>query len=1281
VAEAELHDIPGVGASREEMLRENCYNSVEDIANAKSTKLASDTELNEQIAEDIHRGAKFLQGHPDSVLAKLASDYDIAEQEILRVYKRIVIYGGSFTEKKTALRMYFSDEQTIFNMPDISLHHLYLLYRNGFEDVESVAASTTDALTEVPFITYQAEEIINKAREMANIKEESKEENKIDKTSENKETKSTDECICPDCGKEFKFERVYKKHQYSCDGTRTVTSESSGSKSPSTNDRSTSSKIEPCPLTEYYEAFRSLRATLKKLNPKVDNDDKIDLQTKYYKMIDSIITQGHPHNEEIEGYGSQQADRAPHKTDEYRDEFGNGRWITAYPAINSVGPEPACVDQFQSSLSEMELHISRPIPPGEETAIPIVIKSESELSEALWLLSQLPAKPALSPDEEHGSNSLPIEDIYEAKFEETNIETVGIQPPENKTVREAETNVEDDWEGEKIAAALGLNWAEIQNTITNLKSKGCSHSEAIQLYQQYLRELIRGEGLFALSGVGPIEALELREYGIKSVEDLQAVTADSVAANTELDTEEIRSYKSAAKKGLYDSIDPNFPDVAEQLLEDSVGHGEGVTNEIDTDESDRTQAEATRELLVTQSQAEKLLQQCVGQNADFRPQQWQAIDSLVNEKEQLLLVQRTGWGKSTVYFIATHVLRKHGAGPTLIISPLLSLMRDQMKNAEKELGLSATTINSENEEDWDKIYNKIVKNEYDLVLISPERLENQEFREEVLSEMADGFGMFVVDEAHCISDWGHDFRPDYQRVTRILELLPSNVPVAATTATANDRVVDDITTQLPGLQPIRGNLVRESLQIQAINMGRRQRRLAWLAENLPDGQRAGIVYCLTTSDVTRVTEWLQKHGYDVESYHGSIDDETRRQREQLLLENEVDALVATIALGMGFDKPDLKYVIHFQRPPDLIRYYQEIGRAGRDLNQAHAVVLSGPDDDDTAEYFIESAFPSANNFDATLAAITEAQNPLTKWDIRKKSDGSNVERCLKILQVEGVIKRTDEGFVRTANEWEYPADKYEKITRQRYEELKCIQEFMETDRCLTLFIDEELDGKMTEPCGRCANCAGDLYPRTIENEALVEKAVKHFQRSGIETISNRVYRYADDGTRQKIPEEHQLETGRCLSVYDEPGWGTAVRRGKYETGRFNDSLVNGAAELIKERWDPSPKPEWVTFVPSTSEEGLIANFARRLADELDLEAIECVYKSEETKPQKGLSGSFEKCANVRNAFSATEAVRSDPVLLVDDIVSSRWTLTEVGLQLSQAGSEQVYPFALARRRG
>jgi ATP-dependent DNA helicase RecQ len=678
--------------------------------------------------------------------------------------------------------------------------------------------------------------------------------------------------------------------------------------------------------------------------------------------------------------------------------------------------------------------------------------------------------------------------------------------------------------------------------------------------------------------------------------------------------------------------------------------------------------------------ARELLEQSIGPDAEFRPDQWEAIDSLVTDRDRLLLVQRTGWGKSTVYFIATKLLREQGRGPTLIISPLLALMHNQIRDAEEQLGLEARTIHSNNTEEWAEAKDAVVEGSCDLLLVSPERLANTEFQEDVLMEMDGEFGMLVVDEAHCISDWGHDFRPDYRRIKRILQQLPDHIPVAATTATANDRVVDDVTSQVPGLRAIRGDLVRDSLRIQTIEIGSRARRLAWLAENVPDLPSTGIVYCLTTDEVETVAEWLTERGLDVEPYHGGMDGDRRRELEERLMGNEVDGLVATNALGMGFNKPDLGWVIHFQRPPNLIRYYQEIGRAGRGLDEAFAILLSGDEDDRIAEFFIEEAFPEPADFETVLSTLEASEEPLYKYQLLKRADVSwkAVTQCLDMLRVDNAVIRVDDGFERTSIDWSYDHERIESVTEQRRRELERIREFVGTGTCLTRFIDDELDGSLETDCGRCANCTGSFFPTTVQTEGLVETAVEHYRSGSWDDISPRYYMPVEGG-RTRIEEQRKPEPGRVLSVYGDPGYGQLVSRQQGRDRPYSQELVAAAVDHIETKWDLSPSPTWVTAVPSWTDGEKVRNLARRIGVELGLEYVRAVELVREVRPQHSLSNAYQKRRNVEDAFEVTEAVRPGPVLLVDETVGSRWTFTEVSLALRDAGSGPVYPFALAER--
>ena len=402
-------------------------------------------------------------------------------------------------------------------------------------------------------------------------------------------------------------------------------------------------------------------------------------------------------------------------------------------------------------------------------------------------------------------------------------------------------------------------------------------------------------------------------------------------------------------------------------------------------------------------------------DAQFRDGQFEAMSALVQRHARLLMVQRTGWGKSIVYFLATRFLRDQGAGCTLLISPLLSLMRNQIE-AARNIGVRAETINSTNQADWARVESGLLRSEFDVLLISPERLANDDFVNRCLLPILNRVGLFVVDEAHCISDWGHDFRPDYRRIVRILRALPRNIPVLATTATANDRVVEDIIEQLgPNLEIQRGPLTRASLSLQNVYLRSQAERMAWLANILPDLPGSGIVYTLTVRDSERVAEWLRSRGIDAEPYNGAMETEQRETLEDRLLDNDVKALVATVALGMGFDKPDLGFVIHFQRPSSVVHYYQQVGRAGRAVNDAYGILLNGEEDDAIADYFIRTAFPTPQDVHALLEAMRTANVALTvpKLQQRVNLPAGKIEKILKFLALESPapIQKTLVGYV------------------------------------------------------------------------------------------------------------------------------------------------------------------------------------------------------------------------------------------------------------------------------
>ncbi len=679
------------------------------------------------------------------------------------------------------------------------------------------------------------------------------------------------------------------------------------------------------------------------------------------------------------------------------------------------------------------------------------------------------------------------------------------------------------------------------------------------------------------------------------------------------------------------------------------------------------------------AKAEKLLKQMLGPDAEFREGQWEAIESVVAQHKRTLVVQRTGWGKSIVYFLSTRLLRDEGAGPTIIISPLLSLMRNQLDMAGK-IGIRAESINSTNEEEWGPIEVLLRQGQCDVLLVSPERLANQRFLTQVLPSIDGGIGLFVVDEAHCISDWGHDFRPDYRRIVRIVKSLPANVPVIATTATANDRVVEDVDEQLgPGLYISRGPLARDSLHLQTIHLSDQAERLAWLASNLQEMPGSGIIYCLTIADCRRVTEWLRQQGFNVLDYHAQLENEQREERETMLLENEVKALVATVALGMGYDKPDLGFVIHFQRPGNVVSYYQQIGRAGRAVDKAFAILLNGREDDEIQDYFINSAFPGASEMEQVVGVVENSESGISARGIMPDVNLTygKIERCLKLLEVDGVISRTGSKYFRTANPWVPDTGRADKVTERRYRELDKIRDFVFTDDCLMEYISRELDDRHARPCGKCASCSGPIFSEELD-DGLVKESVTYLRRDSRGIGPRKQWPTGGAGHwAGNIKPESRAEEGRALCIYADAGWGRQVALGKYEVGEFSDELVSAAVELISQRWKPSPSPEWVTAVPSLRRPELVAGFAVRVAKSLGLPFNPVLIKVKETEEQKMMQNSFQQANNIAEAFEVAGKPPGGPVLLVDDMVDSKWTMTVCAALLREAGSGSVFPFALA----
>ena len=681
--------------------------------------------------------------------------------------------------------------------------------------------------------------------------------------------------------------------------------------------------------------------------------------------------------------------------------------------------------------------------------------------------------------------------------------------------------------------------------------------------------------------------------------------------------------------------------------------------------------------------AQELLQQMLGPQARFREGQWQAIDAIVTRRGRVLVVQRTGWGKSLVYFLSTKLLREQGIGPTILVSPLLSLMRNQIEAASR-IGIRAFTINSSNRAEWDAAEAALAEDSCDILLISPERLGNERFMRSVLPGVSGRAGLFVVDEVHCISDWGHDFRPDYRRIIRVIESLPAGMPVLGTTATANDRVVADVQQQLgPELVVLRGPLARVSLRLQNIVLSTQAERLAWLSENVQKFKGSGVIYCLTVADVERVTNWLKLQGISAEAYHAGDDAKVDRQAlERALLANELKALVATVALGMGFDKPDLAFVIHFQRPGSVVAYYQQVGRAGRAVDRAYGILLSGSEDDDIQDYFIESAFPAPESMTSILDAAGASEGlSINELLARVNVSRSMADRALKLLEIDGAVgikfqKKTL--YFRTSNPWQPDIDRTNRITALRRAELAQMQRYVAHRGCLMEFLARALDDLEAKRCGVCANCQGKGF-RAESSAELVRQAADFLGR--VDIVLEPRKRWPLDMSFSEtsvIPAELRNAPGRSLCYYGDAGWGRLVREGKYEQGRFDDQLADASARLIRERWQPEPFPEWVTAIPSRRHPRLVYDFASRLAELLGVPFVAALVRTSEAPEQKLMANSSMQARNVAGTLNTIEAVPPGAVLLIDDIVDSGWTLSLAGWLLRKKGSGVVHPFTLAR---
>ncbi|MFF5703910.1 RecQ family ATP-dependent DNA helicase [Streptomyces sp. NPDC012794] len=710
------------------------------------------------------------------------------------------------------------------------------------------------------------------------------------------------------------------------------------------------------------------------------------------------------------------------------------------------------------------------------------------------------------------------------------------------------------------------------------------------------------------------------------------------------------------------------------------------------------------------SSADSVLARLVGDptgTARLREDQWRAIEALVAHKRRALVVQRTGWGKSAVYFVATSLLRAAGAGPTVIVSPLLALMRNQVEAAARA-GIHARTINSANPEEWEGIQAEVAAGEVDVLLVSPERLNNPDFRDQVLPKLAAATGLLVVDEAHCISDWGHDFRPDYRRLRTMLADLPPGVPVLATTATANARVTADVAEQLgtgagTDALVLRGPLDRESLSLAVLTLPDAAHRLAWLADHLAELPGSGIVYTLTVAAAEEVTAYLRHRGHTVSSYTGKTENADREQAESDLQANRVKALVATSALGMGFDKPDLGFVVHLGSPSSPIAYYQQVGRAGRGVEHAEVLLLPGREDEAIWQYFASVAFPPEEQVRRTLDVLAQAGRPLSLPALEPLVDlrRTRLETMLKVLDVDGAVHRVKGGWTATGEPWAYDAERYAWVARQRAAEQQAMRDYVATTACRMEFLRRQLDDEEAVACGRCDNCAGARFTAEVSGAAL-DTARGELGRPGVELEPRRMWPtgLAAVGVdlKGRIPAGEQSSTGRALGRLSDIGWGNRLRpmlAPQAADQPVPDDVVQAVVAVLAD-WARGPggwasgaadapaRPVGVVALPSRSRPQLVGSLAARIAEVGRLPLLGALEYTDQA-PEFGLPSSnsaqrvraLHQALTVPPALAASLAQVQGPVLLVDDRAESGWTLAVAARLLRRAGVEGVFPLVLA----
>lgn len=649
------------------------------------------------------------------------------------------------------------------------------------------------------------------------------------------------------------------------------------------------------------------------------------------------------------------------------------------------------------------------------------------------------------------------------------------------------------------------------------------------------------------------------------------------------------------------------------------------------------------------------------QNAEFREGQYEAIESIFTNQRSLV-VQKTGWGKSLVYFISTKLNRNRGKGVSIVISPLLVLIENQIE-AAKKVGLVCDAIYSGNIDQHDEIIRKLKTNKIDILFTTPESLFSK-----LQDHMNDiNLGMFIIDEAHCISDWGHDFRLDYRKIVEVLnELKNKDFPILATTATANNRVIEDLKSQIgPSLYVSKGSLYRDNLYIQLLDLKNKVNRYAWILKNIQNLNGTGIIYCLTTKDCDDLASFLVNNQINAKPYHSALEEVESSTNINLFVKNQIKVLVSTIKLGMGYDKPDVAFIIHYQVPKNIVSYYQQIGRAARNIKEGYTFMLKGGNDFDILNYFIDSAFPEKLEMDLVLKQFEQqawGKSGLSTQAIAKNINlsFSKIKKALKFLEFEHVLNRVKQTYFLTSNKFQYKEKHYQEINNLRKQEITELEGLFETKECLNKKIIESLDDVTNISCGKCKNC--------FKKEIISSQIEDRFRIIAEQHIA--------DSYIPLKPREKRMYDGMALSKYGDEPIGSLVSKSKYSNTPFPEAVYLKAVKLLT----PMVKKynlQTITFVPSLNNK-LVDDFSLNLSKRLGLRFTP-LFSKKSNVSQKSMTNYIWQKKNAQENYmiSGSVSVVGQQILLIDDIVDSGYTISSLGEKLIEAGARGVYPFALS----